>query len=422
MLRLHIITAFLMMAFHADAQTSANKELKSIIHSSFSHFPKLKEAENNILIAEEKKKLVELNRMPDITADAGYAYIMPRIILPINNQKFQFAPVDNFNATLNGTYTILDFGRWRAAIQQSLNDLEFSKHNKTYLEHQLAYQVANIYYYIIYLKKAVAIQDTIIRSLTENKNIIESQVKNGTALEIDLLSIQSVIDGEENKKTEISTLLNKQIILLEYVSGVSSTNGNVFDFAVNSEQNIMDHQLNPDMMLLNDKVIQSQQELSMIQMKNRPMLNMRASMGSRNGYIPNIFEMRFNYLAGISFSMPIYNGGKIRQQVKVQEGIAKQQTLAFESMKSTLDKDLRQTNADINAAKERLARSSSQISLAKHAAVLASNKLKYGTGTHLEVTNANTNLQKTLLNEIQMQLQLCMASLEYARLKGIKSW
>lgn len=422
MSKVKLILLLLMITVGAFAQSSANKELRSIIESSFTHFPKLKEAENSILIAQEKKKLVELNWQPDITADAGYAYVKPKIILPINNQKFQFAPVDNFNLGFNGTITVLDFGRLKAAITQSKNELTLSQHNKEYLQHQLAYQVANIYYYVIYLKKAVAIQDTIIHSLNENKKIIESQVKNGTALEIDLLSINSSIDAEENRKTDLNTMLNKQLILMEYATGVASANGFDFDYTINAVPQISNFDINPDLILLNDKVQQSKQDVAISQLKNKPMLNMRASMGGKNGYIPNIYEMRFNYMAGVSFSVPIYNGGKIKQQIKLQQTIANQQTLAVESMKQTLDKDVKQNYADIVSAKERLSRAASQITLAKNASQLATNKLKHGTGTHLEVTNANTNLQRTLLNELQLQFQLCTASLEYARLTGVRIW
>ena len=422
MLRASFIIICSIITVAAGAQSTANKELKSIIESSFTHFPKLKEAENSIAIAEEKKKLIELSWQPDITADAGYAYVKPKIVLPINNQKFQFAPVDNFNAGFNGTMALIDFGRLKAAIQQSKNELAITQHGKENLQHQLAYQVANIYYYVIYLKKGVAIQDTIISSLNENKKIIESQVKNGTALEIDLLSINSGIDAEENRKTELNTLLNKQLILLEYASGIGSTNGNDFDFNIPATPQISNYDINPDMVLLNDKVQQSKQDVFMSQLKNKPMLNMRASMGGKNGYLPNIYEMRFNYMAGVSFSVPIYNGGKLKQQIKLQQSIANLQSTAVESMKQTLDKDVKQNYADIVSARERLSRAASQITLAKTASQLATNKLKHGTGTHLEVTSANTNLQRTLLNELQLQFQLCTASLEYARLTGVRIW
>ncbi len=418
-----ITAAFIIIgSLKSTGQTTAPKELKSLVEASFNHFPKFKEADNLVDIATEKIKLVSLNNQPDVTADAGYTYIRPKIELPINGEKFQFAPLNNFTASFNGTYTLVDFGRLKASITQAKNELNFTQHNKENIQHQIAYQVANIYYYMVYLKKAVGIQDTILNTLSENKKIIESQYKNGTALEIDLLSIQSTIDAEENRKIDLSTLLNKQEILLEYVSGISKISGNEFDLIQKTESISNNLVSNPDMIMLQDKLQQSKQDVSISMLKNKPVLGLRANVGSRNGYIPNISEMRLNYLAGVNFSVPIYNGGKIKQQIRVQEKLANQQSLAIESMNQTLQKDIKQTTAELLSATERLKRTNSQIALAKSASTLANNKLMHGTGTHLEVTSANTNLQRSLLNQLQLEFQVCSAQLEYARLTGVKYW
>lgn len=417
-----ILLIALLISVQSKGQVSVNNELKTLVQSSFTHFPKIRETENAILIAKDKIRQVELNKRPDITADASYSYIKPKIELPINGDKFQFAPVNNFNAALNGSYTLLDFGRIKAAIEQSKNELSFSEHNKENVQHQIAYQTASVYYYIVYLKKAIAIQDTILNTLNENKKILESQFKNGTALEIDLLSIQSTMDGEENKKIELVSLMHKQEILLEYISGVSSTNGNAFDINLMSTADTIKIELNPELIMLNDRLLQSKQDMSISELRNRPMVGLRASMGSRNGYIPNISDMRFNYLAGVSFSVPLYNGGKFKQQVKIQQRLADQQGLYIESMKQTLNKDIKQSLTDLKSAEERLKRTSSQIDMAQAASKLASNKLKHGTGTHLELTAANTNLQRSLLNQLQMEYQVCNAKLEIGRLTGTRFW
>jgi len=415
-------TFLIICTLNSTGQITAPKELKSLVEASFNHFPKFKEADNMVDIASEKIKLVSLNKQPDVTADAGYTYIRPKIELPINGEKFQFAPLNNFTASFNGTYTLVDFGRLKAAITQAKNELTYNQHNKENIQHQIAYQVANIYYYMVYLKKAVGIQDTILNTLNENKKIIESQYKNGTALEIDLLSIQSTIDAEENRKIDLTTLLNKQEILLDYVSGISKISGNEFDLLQKNDVITNNLAANPDIIMLQDKLQQSKQDVSISMLKNKPVLGLRANVGSRNGYLPNISEMRLNYLAGVNFSVPIYNGGKIKQQIKLQEKLANQQSLVIESMNQTLQKDIKQTSADLLSATERLKRTNSQIALAKYASTLANNKLIHGTGTHLEVTSANTNLQRSLLNQLQLEFQVCSAQLEYARLTGVKYW
>lgn len=420
-----ILTTALMVSCsfsHAFGQQTSNEELKTLIDSAFTHFPKMKEAENGMLLAGEKLRLTELNRQPEVTLDAGYNYIRPRIELPINGQKFQFAPVNNYTASLNGNYTLLDFGRQKALLEQSRLELTYSQHHKSNLQHQLAYQVANLYYYIVYLNKAIAIQDTIIATLAENKQVVAHQYQNGTALEIDLLSIISSMDSEENRKTELISLLNKQRILLEYIAGLSSCNGTELDPGLTPPQ--LEHSVytNPELTLLNDQYRQGLQQLSVVRLKEKPLVGLRASAGTRNGYIPDINELRFNYQGGLSLNVPLYNGGKLKQQAKIQERIAEQLHLAEESLAKQIDKDLFQAYEELQAAQERLARTTSQVQLAKKAVLLASNKLRLGTGTHLELTAANTTLQRILLNQLQLQLQACQAKLEIGRLRGTKFW
>ena len=139
-----VVFLTILIAPSTYCQTTQTKELNTIVLNSFTHFPKIKEAENSIAIASEKIKMVELNKQPDITGDASYAYIKPKIELPINGDKFQFAPVNNFSAGLNGTYTLLDFGRIKASITQAKNELAFSQHNKENIQHQIAYQLASV--------------------------------------------------------------------------------------------------------------------------------------------------------------------------------------------------------------------------------------------------------------------------------------
>lgn len=419
---LTIIFTFLLTAFcnmKVCSQVKAGEELSKIIQASFTHFPKLKEADNSIAIAQERVKLVELNRQPDLTGDASYSYVRPKIELPFNGQTFQFAPVNNVSAGLNGTYTLLDFGRLKTAIGQAKKELQLAEHNREFIQQQLSYQVAAIYCQLIYLKKAVAIQDTLLSTLQENRKMLESQVKNGTALQLDLLGIHSTIDAEENRKTELMSQLNKQNILLEYATGISSISGNEFpNGKINPSGKSDSTATNPELQLLKDRIEMARQDLSLTQLRNKPFVGLRASMGARNGYLPEISNLRFNYVGGLSFSVPLYNGGKLKQQVRIQERQVDQQALAAESFTKALSKDLLQTAEDIRAAEERLSRTEAQITLAKTASQLASSKLSNGVGTHLELTSANSNLQRALLNQLQLQYQACSARLEYGRLMG----
>ena len=409
-----------------QAQVNVNNELKSLIGQSFGYFPKVKEIENTVATAQEKMALTQLNKFPDVSADASYAYVRPKVEIPLNGDNFQFAPIHNLSGSFNATYALFDFGRLQANIERSKDDLQYAKHNVDYVKSQLAYQVSNVYYNIVYVQKAISIQDSVLIFLNDNKKIVESQLKNGTALRIDLLNIQASIDNEENRKVDLKNSLQKQLNLLEYTTGIKQSNGSKFDFDINlTDANSalgLAQTNNLDFILANDKIKQSQSDLAIVKLADKPIVGIKAAAGIKNGYVPYISDMKFNYLAGVSFSVPIYNGGKNKQQQKLQQNIIKQNEMAVQSLSSTYKKDIEQALTDVATNLDRIKNTNGQTEQAKAAQALASNRFKSGTGTNLEITNASTNVQRAALTKLQYEYQLCLAKLELTRLMGYQYW
>jgi outer membrane protein TolC len=148
-------------------------------------------------------------------------------------------------------------------------------------------------------------------------------------------------------------------------------------------------------------------------------VGLKASMGSRNGYLPAINDPRFNYNAGIGFSLPLFNGGKTKQQIKIQEHNLSLSETNVSSLLSELEKDITAAMIDIESNEKRIKNAATQIEQAALAQKLSVSKLKNGTATPLEITSTNSDYQRALLNQLQYQYQLCNAQLELIKLTGI---
>ena len=427
MKKILIIPCMLISSCTLFSQVTVKQDVKDLIRKSFTFFPVIKEKEQTLVTAKEKMQLTELNKYPDITADAGYTFVQPKIELPINGEKFQFAPVHNVTGSINATYALFDFGRLKAAVERSKKDIQLAQHQVEFSKCQLAYQVATIYYNILYLQKAIAIEDSLLVYLQENKQLIQTQLSNGTALKIDALSIQAAIDNENNRRIDLANTLQKQVNLMEYTTGTPAKPTSAgFDFQVSTENLLqtlaLAQQQNPEFSIAKDKVQQSNADLAIAQLADKPMIGVRAGAGIRNGYVPYVNDLRFNYLAGLSFTVPIYNGGKAKQQQKLQQQQIVQQELAIETLNNQYKKDLMQALADVNSAKERIKNTEGQIQQTKAAEKLAYQQMKNGVGTHLEITQAGNRVQQASFTRLQYEYQLCLAQLELARLMGIKYW
>lgn len=415
--------AILFFAIIADAQNLVNAELKNLLEKSLTYFPKVKEVEQSVQLAENKLKLTELNKYPDFTIDASYAYVRPKIEVAFGENSFQFAPLHNVSGAVNGTYALIDFGRLKANIEKSKLEVQAAHHVAAQLQNSLFTQISQLYYQIVYAKKAIQIQEQVLALYNENKKVIDAQVLNGNAIQFDALTIQSKIDNEINRKIDLETNLKKLLNLLKYATGVDNIKEG--ELAITMKAYTFDEALqiainhNPSLAIARDKINIAKSDVAISKLTEKPFIGAKATIGSRNGYLPSINEPRFNYSAGIGFSVPLFNGGKTKQLIKIQEkGLDLSETNIAVLLHDT-EKDIQAALIDINSSQTRIINSNTQIEQAALAQKLSASKLKNGTATPIEISSTNTDYQKALLNQLQYQYQLCNAQIELLKIMGV---
>jgi outer membrane protein len=423
----HLMTSILLyVSIIATAQV--NNELKGIIGQSFTYYPRVKEAENQVDIAQKRLDVTKTN-LPTVNVNGSYEYVQPKITLPldVNGQKqsFQFAPVNNFNGNVGAEYLLLDFGRLKAAIERSKSDLKYAADNVTNVQTQLASQVASIYYNVIYYRKAVAVEDSILNYLNNNKTVAENKLKNGDAIKLDVLNLQSQIDAEENTREDLVNNLQKQITLLQYTTGSTQVSDSTFNFDV-PVQPAQDAFTTaaasvPDFILAQDRIQQAKADLNNVRLTDKPSLSLNGNAGVKNGYVPDVNQPKFNYSGGVSLKIPIYDA-KTKKQISVAESQVKQNRLAQETLNSEYQKNIQQTLTDIETNTEKLKNMQSQIENANSEIQIASSRYLNGIGLNTDITNAAVNLERALLTDLRYHYQLAEAKIEYARLTGYKYW
>ncbi|MBS1508444.1 MAG: TolC family protein [Bacteroidetes bacterium] len=414
---------FLLTVAFAKAQTTT--ELKTLITQSFTYFPRIQELQKNAETADLRVGLNRSNYYPVISGAASYTYVTPLSTANFFGNEVKFQPNNNYNFNISLTQPIWDFGKTNALIAKSKAELLSATTNIEQAKAQVASQVANVYYSMVYLKKAIAVEDSILAFLRANKAIVESRIKRGDALQIDATNIQSNIDLEENHKVDFLNLLQKQKALMEYSTGTTTEpTVSSFDFPAFAEAQPADYakQNNFDLLLANQRMLASEMDLKYAQSNRLPIFSLVGGTGYKNGYQPSIEPLIFNYLVGVSLSVPIYNAGKVNQNIRIAQKSVEANQLALKTTENTLRKDLAQVQADLQSNEERIKNSDGQVKYAREALALAQSRYKQGVATHLDLLNASSNLQRILLSQIQFQYQLCAARIEQARLLGWKYW
>jgi outer membrane protein len=424
-----IISLFLVASLHHGVFAQANDELKSLITKSFNYFPRVKELTVASDISAQRIELAQRNYLPNLNGAATYNYMNPVSKAsfpsgPTTENVVQFQPFNNYNVNVNLSQVIYDFGRTATQVEKAKADMQIANGNIESAKFQLASQVSAIYYSLIYLKRAIAVEDSIISFFTESRNIVDNRIKRGDALDIDRYTIQATIDQEKNRKVDFENLFQKQQTLLEYTTGVITMPADTtLLFAItNATFSVAEMQNNIDVQQAARRVISSQVDYKQAKQNTMPSLNMVGATGFKNGYQPVIDDFRFNYMVGASLNIPIYQSGKLRQAIEISRMSVQANEYGKQMAESNFQKDLKQVIADMQATDERLQNNQAQLQYTDEALRLTDIRYRQGIVSYLDLINASSNHQRALLNEIQFKYQKCTAAIEWARLTGLKYW
>lgn len=430
MKKITLLLPLVLLAAWAQAQ-QVNAELKTLIEKTLSYSPQLQETQETVAAAELRTDLVKTAYVPTLNASATYSYVWPIGEAqfptgPGTYQSIRFQPNNNFNANLSLNYVVYDFGRLQANVRKSKEELALGNDNLAAQQLLLAAQVSQYYYALLYFQKSLDIEDSLIAVLSENKRIVEKKLEYGDALKLDLLSIQSSLDQERMRRVDMENTLHKQRIFIEYLAGIKdfSVQNRQFDFHMPlADENTFVETAktgNYDLSIASHRLDTYKSDLRYSRAQYRPYLSVNAAAGYRNGYMPNVNELRFNYLAGAGINIPILDAVKTTQQIKINKSIIRQQEWKMESLKNSVTRDVQLAMADVRTQNEKLQLMEGQLRAAKEALDVANARYKNGTSTYLELINAAYNLQRVQLQKIQIEYNLCLGHLELARISGSK--
>jgi outer membrane protein len=403
-------------------------DLSALIAKAMDNYPKLKEGGEYVKLSEAKTELAYGSYMPIISADASYRYAKPtpKIDIPIPGYEtsISFIPANNYDFNVKVIQPIWDFGRTGAVINRTKSETVTSRDNLENSKTAVAYQVAQLYMGILFINKSLDVQQQEIKLLEANEKLISDKIKNGDALKFDLLSTQVKKNIAQNRLVDLNAQLRKQYQLLNMFTGNTD-----FNYVTTSDINInllsaetVAPDNNIDVKVIQDRLTSNAWDVKIAKRGWLPSLVLSAQAGYKNGFVPDINKLLFNYGVGVGLNVPIFNSARPNYQTKIAKISQQANVYALEGQKISLNRDILQAQTDIAASQEKLTNYDLQVNQAEEALKLADVRYKAGIITSLELLTAQTNLQDVQLGKIQFEYNLLLSKLELNRLGSVKFW
>jgi len=428
-----VIAVFLLRATLPAQQVDAPVSLKLLVEQSFQKYPRVGEMSDLVKMSEVKVDFGKAGYLPVAGGDLSYRHMYPTPVIPFptgqgQTQDVRIQPADNYNASVSIVQPLVDL-RTPVNVNKAKSDLEISKDNLENFKIQLAYQVAQVYYSIIFLNKSIVVQQEQIQLLQSTLKQIGVKVKNGDALTYDLVSTQVKYTNAENFYTDLTTQLNKQYNMLGMLTGKSGTaylndtvvNQSTFRIATDSILDLA-FRNNPEIRTAGDKIKSAGWDIVSANRNSLPTLNFLAGLGYKNGFMPEIDAVTFNYFVGAGISVPILSASRPGLQKKMAIINLNSSKLALESQKVLLNKDLLNALDDIGKNRQKLASADTLIQQAQLALDLATDRYKYGVITNLDLLTSLTNFKDAQLSNLQFEYNLLLSRMELCRLAGVRWW
>ena len=236
-------------------------------------------------LSQTQVDLSKAGYMPIASGDALYRrlYPTPVVDLPFTHPvPFQIFPAVNYSVGVSVSQPILDFNTG-VKIGKSKSNLLVASDNLESARSQLAYQIAQVYYGIIFLNKSLKVQrEQLDVVLTANLEQIQTKIQNGDALKYDLLSAQVQYTFADNLYADLQNQLQKQYNTLNMLTGRTNTNY-IQDTLIDQKifTVITDSVLlvalsnNPDIRTASDKVEAARWDIRATDRSRVPVLNFR---------------------------------------------------------------------------------------------------------------------------------------------------
>jgi outer membrane protein TolC len=435
-----LISVFLLSGTSAVfSQTSLpdSLTLDQAIHMALSRNPAVQQAVHAIEASEAGVQVSKSSLYPNADVSLNYTLIGPASSFSFPGfGTFQLFPTSNFDEHVGASTTLYDFGKRKKSIDLARTEVQRSKDGLALVRLDLAYRTIQTFYGILFLEKAITVQNDEIRTLDQHLLITKKKVEAGTATDFDVLTTQVRVAAAQDQKISLENSLANTRIALRHLLGLPAgspinVSGQFMETPVTlNVDSLVDVALKNrvEMKAADDRILTAQAAYNVASAVYNPTLNVAAAYGFKNGYEPDINAWRGNYMIGAQVEIPIssvvpYFGGYRKQNMEQQASANIQQAQSYRSeVAQQVSADVQKGISDLHSSTDKLRTTEVAVQQAETALSLARIRYEAGTVTNLDLLDAETALAQTRLERLQALYNYVNGRYELEQAIGEKAW
>ncbi|NMW20546.1 MAG: TolC family protein [Chlorobiaceae bacterium] len=369
--------------------------------------------------------------LPQITATAGYTYLNPVPEMSFfGSPMLKFAPNDNYEAKITAKATLFDFGKRGSTVDLARTGKKTAEQSLELSRRDLSFQAVQLFYGILFLRENITVEQKEITALNKALDFTTKRYQTGAATRFDVLSTEVRIAAAKSKMLDLNHELLRRELSLRHLTGIADnlplTMQGSFSVtpAERKESELLTQALEQrlEMKLSIEQEHAARQRRSIAMHDGLPVLSASASYGVTNGLLPDINEIRENFVGSLHLEVPLFSGFKT--SAERQEATALMHAAAQRKFDTELQvrSDVEETIHALKTSSEKITTTEVQVQQAKLAAEHARTRYENGMATVLDLLNTEASLSEAELARLQANYAYVMNNYTLKRATGEIFW
>ena len=387
--------------------------LNAVIEAAIMGHPSIKLAEEAVNNSDSRIALAETGYYPEADLVANYSNMGPVVSLTVPDMgTFHLFPENSYSASLNYRQTVYDFGRTKESIKLEKENKELNKQAVEQSKQRLSIAAITNFYTLVYIQAAIKIKDEQIAALNTHLHNLEKMRATGSATEYQLLSTKVRISAAESQKIDLEASMKSQQAVLNSLMGrdqniVPVVKSDLYTAVpLMSRDSLMPiaYQNRDEIRLLEKRKSLAEMKYALVKLTNDPVISFMATGGLKNGYIPNLNEIRPNYVVGVGIRVPIFDGMKNKYNLQQANSTIASIGYEAESAKLSVTNEVIEAEVHVSSSSAKVRQATLQLEEAINAYSLAETSFSSGIITNLDLLYASTAVSESRLNLLKSKI------------------
>ncbi len=424
------LLSFGMVSINAQNVTqssdSINLTLDECLRIALNENPTIKVADMEITRVDYSKQETIGQLFPEISFAGSYSRTIEKQTMQMNGQSFQVGSDNSYSVGFSASLPLVAVQLWKSlklSDNQILQNVEKARESRL----SLVNQVQNAYYGLLYAQDALNVLVENRETAKLNADIYKKKFENGTASEYDVLRAEVQVKNIEPSILDMENTIRQAKLQLKLLMGMDmgiklGVNGNLSNYQDSMYKNVLDTNVsienNSSLRTLDLQTEALKQAYEVQKASWYPTLALTANYNwtSLNNGTPfkNLTWNPYSTV-GISFSLPIFQGGRRYSKQKQAEISYREMSWQRENLENSLKLQVQAQFDNIQKSVSQIETNKAGVDQAVKANQIMEKSFRIGAASYLDLRDSENALMSAKLAYYQSIYNYLVAhsNLEY---------